>query len=96
MPDNEFESAVISLNLNQGQLFQKISAKLLNVTISDQLPIFVTGGAGTGKTFTLKVMTEQIRRLSHTEIGKAVTVTVPTGVAARLIGGSTLHSTFAY
>lgn len=60
MPDNQFETAVASLNFSQRQLFQKISQKLLDVTNPDQLLIFVTGGAGTGKTFTLKVMTEQI------------------------------------
>ena len=45
--------------------------------------------------FTMKIIVEQIRRLSHLPASRAVTVAAPTGVAARLIGGSTLHSTFA-
>lgn len=95
MPDDEFETAVASLNMSQRQLFQNISRKLLGLSNPDALLVFITGGAGTGKTFTLKIMTEQIRRLSSTDSGKTYAVTAPTGVAARLVGGSTLHSTFA-
>ncbi|CAH2096670.1 unnamed protein product [Euphydryas editha] len=95
MSDIQFETAVTLLNFSQRHLFQSISQKLLDPTNQGQLLIFVTGGAGTGKTFTLKVMTEQIRRLSCVGTGKRVAVIAPTGVAARIIGGSTLHSTFA-
>ena len=45
--------------------------------------------AKTGKTFTLQLEVEQINRLTHVPNGKVAVVAAPTGVAARLIGGST-------
>lgn len=68
---------------------------MLHDDVVEPLHVFITGGAGSGKTFVLKLLVEQIRRLTHDNHGKSVAVTAPTGVAARLIGGSTLHSTFA-
>lgn len=48
--------------------------------------IFITGSAGTGKSFLLK---EIIKNL---QVVKTVAVTASTGTAAHLIGGITLHS----
>lgn len=96
MTDEQYAAAVQSMNVCQRQLFRTISERLSSTNCEEEpLRVFVTGGAGTGKTFTLKLVVEQIRRLSHDTNGKAVVVAAPTGVAARLIGGSTLHSTFA-
>lgn len=96
MSDDQYQASVTALNIQQRQLFNKVANKLLqNVDVDESLRIFVTGGAGSGKTFVLKLLVEQIRRLGHDDFGKNVIVTAPTGVAARLIGGSTLHSTFA-
>jgi ATP-dependent DNA helicase PIF1 len=55
------------------------------------LPIFVTGGAGTGKSATLEHL---IARLKARYSGnpKAVAVVAPTGVAALNVKGQTLHS----
>lgn len=77
------------------QLFRTVSQKLSND--NDQpLRMFVTGGAGTGKTFTLQLIVEEIRMLRSNRMHeKAIIVTAPTGVAVRLLGGSTLHSTVA-
>ncbi len=47
--------------------------------------VFITGGAGTGKSFLL-------RRFLETR--NDVLVTAPTGVAARNVGGTTLHRAF--
>jgi ATP-dependent DNA helicase PIF1 len=52
--------------------------------------IFLTGKAGTGKTFIVK---ELIKIL--TEQGRKVVAVAPTGVAANNIGGQTIHSLFA-
>jgi len=49
--------------------------------------LFITGGAGTGKTFILK---EIIRELE--DKGKHVAVTASTGVATVNLGGCTIHS----
>ena len=48
--------------------------------------LFVTGKAGTGKTYILKVLKERC------EGKKVVAVLAPTGVAARNAGGFTMHS----
>jgi chromosomal replication initiation ATPase DnaA len=51
--------------------------------------VFLTGSAGTGKTFLLRyVIQELVRR--HGEA--SVAVTAPTGIAAINIGGQTIHS----
>lgn len=77
------------MNVCQRELFKTISDRLLHTDCeSEPLRIFITGRAGTGKTFTLVV--EQISRLLHSPNGKVVVVAAPTGVAARL----TFHLTF--
>lgn len=50
---------------------------------------FVSGKAGTGKTFVLERIVEQLQKK-----GKSVAITAPTGVAAHNAGGRTLHSFF--
>lgn len=49
--------------------------------------IFLTGSAGTGKSFTLKELVKSAR-----DKGKNVGITATTGSAAILIGGRTIHS----
>lgn len=49
--------------------------------------LFLTGPAGTGKTYTIKTIVEESKKL-----GKVVNLTASTGIAASLIGGTTLHS----
>lgn len=63
--------------------YQKVF-DLLDDTGNDS-PIFVTGGAGTGKS----TLISEIRK----KYGNTVVV-APTGIAALNVGGSTIHSTF--
>jgi len=49
--------------------------------------VFLTGGGGVGKSFVIHAAVEAARAQ-----GKQVAITAPTGVAAELIGGGTLHS----
>lgn len=49
--------------------------------------VFLTGEAGTGKSFLLNVFLERMR-------GKNVLVCAPTGIAALQIGGATIHRVF--
>lgn len=63
--------------------------------------VFVTGSAGTGKSHLLKYIVEVLqgrqKDASHSanvEEGLVVGVCAPTGVAAIIVGGSTLHSFF--
>lgn len=51
--------------------------------------IFITGGAGTGKSYLLKKFIEECE--AH---DKSILVTAPTGIAAKNINGATLHRTF--
>ncbi|WP_183560612.1 ATP-dependent DNA helicase [Mucilaginibacter sp. SP1R1] len=51
--------------------------------------IFLTGKAGTGKSFVVKKAIEELK-----EAGKKVVALAPTGVAANNVGGQTIHSMF--
>ena len=52
--------------------------------------IFITGPAGTGKSYVVKVITERLRlRFPH---AGGIVITASTGIAAQHIGGVTLHS----
>lgn len=55
--------------------------------MSQGKPVFLTGPAGSGKTY---VLNEFIRQLKKE--GKEVAVTASTGIAATHLGGSTIHS----
>lgn len=57
--------------------------------------VFITGSAGTGKSFLLKYLVQELRK-QRTSSGEALKVSIcaPTGVAAIIVGGSTLHSFF--
>ncbi|CAG5020627.1 unnamed protein product [Parnassius apollo] len=74
-------------NIHEGQVVTKSL-----VPIDSAIP---SCSAGSGKTFILRLLVEQISRLAHDNYGKSVIVTAPTDVAATLIEGSTLHATFA-
>ncbi|AXN77306.1 helicase [Heliothis virescens ascovirus 3i] len=60
-----------------------------NVVDVQRCPIFVSGGGGTGKSFLLHQLREYFE--SH---GVRVAVTATQAVAAQLVSGKTLHSTF--
>lgn len=51
--------------------------------------IFLTGKAGTGKSFIVRHAIEQLK-----EIGKKIVAVAPTGIAANNIDGQTIHSMF--
>lgn len=52
--------------------------------------IFLTGKAGTGKSYAVKLAMEKLRKT-----GKNVVALAPTGIAANNIGGQTTHSMFS-
>ena len=70
------------LNMEQKELFNKV--------VKDKKNIFFTGCAGTGKSFVLKCIIDELR--SKYSNPATVAVTASTGKAAFNIGGTTLHS----
>ena len=91
MTEEQFQSAKTAMNLKQKKLFELVTKSIWNQLNEEKerLYLFVTGGAGVGKTFTFKVLVEQVNRCFTR---KAVNVGALTGVASRLVHGSTLHS----
>lgn len=90
MSNDQFQRAQHAMNVDQRQLFILITDSIRNQLNGDikREKIFVTGGAGTGKTFLFNLLKNQVNRCYGKPVVK---VGALTGVAARLIGGSTLH-----
>jgi len=100
MTDSQFANSLKQLSNDQACVFNIISdhtKKQLqcqnHATQIDPYYIFVTGGAGTGKSFLISVIYEYLLRSSNSQI-PVVIKTAPTGVAAYNIGGMTLHKAF--
>lgn len=53
--------------------------------------VFITGGAGTGKSYLLRAIVYSLM-----SAGKNVIVCAPTGIAAANVGGMTIHATFNF
>ncbi|XP_047993596.1 ATP-dependent DNA helicase PIF1-like [Leguminivora glycinivorella] len=101
MPDDVFLGNIRGLNVQQKDLFQKVSVAVEKDLQGEeeQLLMFITGGAGSGKSFVLKLLVEHIKRCYAPTVdillkAKFVEVGSLTGVAARQILGKTLHSIF--
>ena len=65
----------------------------------DTVHIFLSGGAGVGKSYSINIITEQLRKIlkepvQNCEKEPSVLVTASTGKAATNINGTTLHSAF--
>ncbi|KAF9409708.1 hypothetical protein HW555_010998, partial [Spodoptera exigua] len=92
-----FLSSIRGLNIQQRNLFQKVSLAIENDLHGQesQLLLFITGGAGSGKSFLLKLIVEHIKRCYAPTVDTLLKPNfVETGVAARQIFGKTLHSIF--
>ncbi|KAG5666753.1 hypothetical protein PVAND_014765 [Polypedilum vanderplanki] len=91
MTDEQFRNVCAAMNVQQRDLFNLITNTIREQLSgnNERLKLFITGGAGVGKTFTFNALKNQINRLY---CRTAVKVGAPTGVAARLVGGQTLHS----
>lgn len=76
---------LISYSFEQLNSEQKVAAKL----ILSGNNVFLTGNAGTGKSFVLKYIIQEFSKLHGSE---KIAVTAPTGIAAINICGQTIHS----
>ncbi|KAF6209325.1 hypothetical protein GE061_015072 [Apolygus lucorum] len=102
MPDDVYVTSVQHLNIQQKNLFHTVSASIeKDIAKQDnQLLLFITGGAGSGKSFLLKLIVEHIKRCYGPTVDillkpQFVEVGSLTGVAARQVFGRTLHSIFS-
>jgi hypothetical protein len=103
MSDREYEAKVNSLNAPQQEAFKLVvqytreriahAHNPKHVSAPAPLHIFMTGGAGTGKSHLISVLREQVER-AHTGSKHVCLVLAPTGVAAFNIQGATLHRAF--
>ena len=91
-----------SLNDTQQKVFYKLRSWCLDMISGEkplQLQVFITGGAGTGKSHLIKSIYYELSRLFAPVLTNpddvSVLLTAPTGVAAFNIGGATIHSAFA-
>ena len=95
MTDVEYHRALVSASVDQKIIIDKVynhQKSVLNGDTTDQLLLFVTGGAGVGKSFLIHTIKEMLIRNQHSH--NPVLLTAPTGIAAYNIGGVTIHSAF--
>jgi hypothetical protein len=88
---------VRELNIEQKLIFNKIRNSLINNNINRTFEI-IHGPGGVGKSFLAKVIIDLINLsldIDHFNLKTNVLVAAPTGVAAKAIGGRTLHNAFA-
>ena len=94
MTDNEYDENIRNCNAGQKRIMALIDKYILDTpsTMEEQkkLHLFITGGAGCGKSFLLKLIREHLLRENKTSYPNVI-VTAPTGVAAYNVKGWTLH-----
>ncbi|XP_078383037.1 uncharacterized protein LOC144665645 [Oculina patagonica] len=97
MADDDFRKLVRSLNIKQMEFFYHV---LHSIKTSDEaLRLFLSGGAGVGKTTVTNALYEALIRYLNSVPGEnpdevRVLKVAPTGKAAFNISGNTLHSAF--
>jgi hypothetical protein len=95
MNDTDFRNLVRSLNKEQWQFFNHV---LHSVKVSDdQLSLFLSGGAGVGKSWVTNALYEAVTKYLNHVVGEnpdeaKVIKLAPTGKAAYNIRGNTVHS----
>ena len=106
LPNEQFYEICSQLNEGQQHLFKFIMQYALHCKLAEknnELPpksfqIFLSGGAGVGKSFLIKAITEYLKRVlrypNQNLDQPSVLATESTGKAATGINGITLHSAF--
>ena len=102
MPRTDALILLRTLNDKQRDVFYKVRQWCLQ-KVSGQKPepfrVFITGGAGTGKSHLIKAIHYEATRLLS-QVASApdkvtMLLTAPTGIAAFNLGGGTIHNTFS-
>ena len=98
LPEKEYLNMLSSLNQKQRQIFTHI-VHSLTFKYEEQLCVFITGGAGVGKSVIIRTLYQALHRLLCSDSGQnpeniKILLCAYTGLAAYNIQGSTLHSAF--
>ncbi|XP_066926640.1 uncharacterized protein [Clytia hemisphaerica] len=103
-----FYNMCSNLNVKQRNFFNFVFKYVLTRKFSEKIPsiekpnpfrLFLSGGAGVGKSFLIKCLTEQLKKIlkepgQNIDREPSVFVTASTGKAAANVDGTTLHSAF--
>ena len=96
MEDDEYLEMISKLNEQQRDTFDDFVERNNLDREENKFFHFISGNAGTGKSFLLKVMINAAKKRakrSGAELDKPISLTVaPTGVAAYLVNGTTIES----
>nr|XP_055041698.1 LOW QUALITY PROTEIN: uncharacterized protein LOC129429201 [Misgurnus anguillicaudatus] len=102
MPRDAALDLLRSLNEEQSAIFYKVRKWCLQKILGqnpDPFRLFITGGAGTGKSHLIKAIhyesSRLLSQLSENPDDVTVLLTASTGVAAFNVGASTIHNTFS-
>ena len=97
MQDNEYRSLVQMLNKRQREFFYHV----LHLIKTSDKPFytFLSGGGGVGKSHLIKSIYQAALKYYNSQAGKdfrriQILLLAPTGKAAYLIKGNTIHSAF--
>ena len=94
--EDKYLGMVRSLNEKQFQIYTHI-LQHISKTNKQPLHVFITGGAGVGKSMVLQCIYQGLLRLLAKKEGEnpedtRIIIAAPTGKAAYLVGGNTIHS----
>ena len=90
--EEEYFKLLRSLNTSQREFFMHALHRMK--TDTDPFHIFLTGGAGVGKSVVVTAIHQALLRFLINSDDPKILLGSPTGIAAFLIKGSTLHSLF--
>ena len=98
LPEKDFLELLSILNAKQREMFTHVIHSLSR-NPEEQLCIFITGGAGVGKSVLIRTLYQALHRLLCSESGQnpedvKILLCAYTGLAAYNIQGSTLHNAF--
>ena len=96
LPEKDYQALLAKLNKKQRQIFTHI-VQSLTFTPEKQLCVFITGGAGVGKSVVIRTLYQALHRLLCSNYGQnpediRILLCAYTGLAAYNIQGTTLHT----
>ena len=98
LPENDYIQLLSKLNEKQREIFTHIVHSLVQKP-DQQLCVFITGGAGVGKSVVIRTLYQALHRMLCSESGQnpedvRILLCAYTGLAAYNIQGTTLHNAF--